>query len=289
MADLQVCVDGQICPAAEATVPVADRGFMYGDGIFETLRVYGGRVFAWERHRQRLRRGCELLRIDLAVDDDTLADWIDALLTANGLREAYLKIMVSRGVTGGRLRPSHDATGTVVIVCEPMARGGHAGAPSWETPASCAIVETQRTPDAAIPSRLKPLAYLNGIIAHLEAPAWTDEPLMQDGAGHIAEGAVSNLFMVDEEGLHTPPVDGDLLAGVTRAVVCELGAAEGLPVNQEPINRHRLYGADEVFLTNTTWEIRPVDRVDAVRYDPGPVTALLQHRYDAEIETFAYA
>ena len=289
MADLQVSVDGQVTPAADATIPVTDRGFMYGDGVFETLRVYGGQVYGWEQHRQRLRHGCELLHIDLGADNDTLEAWVDALLTANDLSEAYLKIMVSRGVTGGRLRPTHDAGGTVVIVCEPMERGGLAGEPPWKTPASCAIVDTQRTPDAVIPSGLKPLAYLNGIIAHLEAPAWTDEPLLLDGGGNIVEGTVSNLFMVDGEGVHTPPADGDLLAGVTRAMVCELAAAEGLPVKQEPISRERVYAADEVFLTNTTWEVRPVDRIDAVQYDLGPVTALLQHRYDAEIESFAYA
>jgi branched-chain amino acid aminotransferase len=285
----RVSIDGQIHPAADATVPVTDRGFMYGDGIFETLRIYGGQIFAWDSHRQRLRHGCDRLGIDLRVDDATLEEWIDALVAANDLTEAYLKIMVSRGVTGGRLRPPRDATPTVVIVCEPLARGGHRGAPVWETPAACATVETQRTPDAAIPSELKPLAYLNGIVAHLEAPAWTDEPLLRDATGHITEGAVSNLFIVTDAGLQTPPAGGDLLAGVTRTVVCELAAAEGLPVREDPITPELLYAADEAFLTNTTWEIRPIDRVDAVEYDPGPVTALLQHRFDDEVERFAYA
>lgn len=285
----QVSIDGQIRLATEAAIPVTDRGFMYGDGVFETLRIYGGRIFAWDRHLQRLRDGCDRLGIDLQVDDATLEEWIEALLAANDLVEAYLKIMVSRGVTGGRLRPSHDVTPTVVIVCEPLPRGGQGGAPSWDTPAACATVETQRTPDAAVPSGLKPLAYLNGIIAHLDAPAWADEPLLRDASGHIVEGAVSNLFIVTEAGLQTPPAAGDLLAGVTRSVVCDLAAAERLPVRKDPITPELLYAADEAFLTNTTWEIRPIARVDAVEYDPGPVTALLQHRYAAEVERFAYA
>jgi branched-chain amino acid aminotransferase len=288
MAAQWVCMDGEVVPAAEAMVPVTDRGFMYGDGVFETLRSYGGQIFAWEQHSRRLRSGCERLGIELGVDDGTLGSWVDALLAANEITEAYLKIMVSRGVTAGRLRPSQGASATVVIVCEPLTRGGHEGAPSWQTPAKCAVVETQRTPDAAVPSGLKPLAYLNGIIAHLAAPGWADEPLLCDLAGHVTEGAVSNLFIVTDAGLQTPPAAGDLLAGVTRTVVCELAAGEGLPVVEDPITPELLYAADEAFLTNTTWEIRPVERVDAVHYEPGPVTALLRHRYDAEIEEFAY-
>lgn len=288
MAAPRVCIDGELVPAAEAAIPVTDRGFMYGDGVFETLRVYGGRIFAWEQHHRRLRAGCERLGIDLGVDGPSLQRWVGALLAAEGLSEAYVKIMLSRGVTGGRLRPEEGARATVVILCEPLGRGGHGGAPPWEKPAACAVVETQRTPDAAIPSGLKPLAYLNGIIAHLDAPGWTDEPLLCDASGHIAEGTVSNLFIVTDAGLQTPPAAGDLLAGVTRSVVRELAEAEGVPIVEEPVTVERLYAADEAFLTNTTWEIRPVGRVDAVHYEPGPLTALLQHRYDAEVEEFAY-
>jgi len=286
-------VDGDLVPADEATVSVRDRGFMYGDAAFETLRAYGGDPFAWDAHRERLQRTAETLGFADAVPDD-LRERVDETLAANDLTEAYVRLSVTRGVQPGKLTPDHDVDPTVVVLCSELPRGGRGGERIWDGPASVQTVRTRRIPSEAVPADAKTHNYLNGILGRLELrkaaaggdPA--DECLLRDTDGNVVEGATSNLFFVTENGLRTPSADLDLLPGVTRDVVMDLARGEDFPVETGHYSLDAVRDADEAFLTNSTWEIRPVESVDGISVGTGPMTKLLQRLFDERVEAEHY-
>jgi len=282
-------VDGDLVAAADATVNVLDRGFMYGDAAFETLRAYGGAPFAWAAHRDRLRHTTEVLGFADAVPDD-LYERITETLAANDLADAYVKISVSRGVQPGKLTPDEAVDPTVVVIVKELPRGGVDGDDVFDGPATVQTVRTRRVPDESIPSDVKTHNYLDGILARLELRrAATDEfaaeeCLVRTLDDHVAEGATSNVFFVDGGTLKTPSEDLPLLPGVTRSVVLELAREEDFPVETGRYAVRDVREADEVFLTNSTWEIRPVTSVDGVDIDVGPMTKLLARLYDERVE-----
>jgi branched-chain amino acid aminotransferase len=281
-------VDGEIRPAGEATVDVRDRGFLYGDAAFETLRIYGDNPFEWTAHVDRLTRTCETLGFADAVPDaETLRDALDRTIDANDLSDAYARLTVSRGVQPGKLTPGKAVDPTVVIIVKPLPRGGVAGDRVWDRPARLCTVETRRIPDSAVPAEAKTHNYLNGILAHLElrqSPDEYDETLLCSTDGLLTEGATSNLCFVSDGRVHTPTANLPLLPGVTRSVVMDIANDIGVPVETGRYDPSDLQDADEVFCTNSTWEIRPVARVDETRYPTGPVTTRLQERFDKRVE-----
>jgi branched-chain amino acid aminotransferase len=290
---MQYHVDGALVPEDEATVSVLDRGFMYGDAAFETLRVYGGSPFEWDAHRERLQHTAETLGFADALPDD-LRERVDETLAANDLDEAYLKVSVSRGVQPGTRDPAPEVDPTVVVIAKPLPRGGRDGEDVWDDPATVQTVRTRRVPDEAVPADIKSHNYLNGILGRLELrksagegdPA--DECILRDVDGNLAEGATSNLFFVTENGLRTPSADLDLLPGVTRGIVLELAREEDFPVETGAYSLDALRNADEAFLTNSTWEIRPIETVDGIDVGAGPMTKLLQRLYDERVEAAQY-
>ncbi len=303
-------VDGEVVARADATVSVDDRGFRYGDAAFETCRAYGGTVFRWERHRERLRETCETLGMADAVPGD-LAARVDETLAANDLADAYVRVSVSRGVQPGKLTPAREVDPTVVVYVSPLPRGGVDGEPVWDDAAVVQSVATRRPPESVLPPGAKTHNYLNGILARLELrdggasrsaesateapdsqadrspdqPA--DEALQCDVEGRVAEGATSNLFFVDDGVLKTP-AEGSILPGITREVVLELAREEALPVETGGYRLADLRSADEAFLTNTTWEVRPVASIDGVEIGGGEVTAVLRRRYRELVEARCY-
>ncbi|WP_254537372.1 aminotransferase class IV [Halomarina litorea] len=290
---MQYHVDGSLVPAEEATVSVRDRGFRYGDAAFETLRAYGGEVFAWDAHFARLEHTCEVLGMPDAVPDD-LALRVAETLDANDLRDAYVRVSVTRGVQPGKLTPREDVDPTMVVVVKDLPRGGRSGTPVWDGPATVQSVKTRRIPSNAVPADVKTHNYLNGILARLElrrasSEAYRpDEALMRDAEGYVAEGATSNLFFVDDGTLKTPAAD-DLLPGITRRTVLDLAEGESFPVETGRYTLDDVRGADEAFLTNSTWELRPVGTIDGIDVGDGPVTRLLTRLYDDRVEATCYA
>jgi branched-chain amino acid aminotransferase len=288
-------VNGSLVAAGEATVSVRDRGFRYGDAAFETLRAYGGDVFEYEAHKRRLGHTCERLGMGEAVPDD-LTDRVAETLEANDLQDAYVRVSVTRGVQPGKLTPDPDVDPTVVVVVEPLPRGGPpeaGGEPVWDGPATVQTVKTRRVPDAAVPADAKTHNYLNGILARLELrQAATDdyradEALVRDVDGNLTEGATSNVFFVDDGTLKTP-AEGAILPGVTRRVVLDLAEEEAFPVETGTYGVADVREAEEAFLTNTTWEIRPVERVDGIAVGGGPITRLLARLFDERVEQHHY-
>lgn len=288
-------VDGTLAPADEAAVSVDDRGFRYGDGAFETMRAYGGTIFEWEAHRERLEQTCDALALehDLAADD--LRGRIDETLDANGLADAAVRLSITRGVQPGKLTPHPEVDPTVVVYASPLPRGGLEGESVWDGPATVRTVDTRAIPDASIPAAAKTHNYLNGILARAELRSKgddesgvADEALLRDLEGYVAEGTTSTLFFVRDGVLHTPSTDRDVLPGITRRIVLELAAEEGLEVREGAYEVETVRDAAEAFLTNRTWELRPIGTLDGRDIGGGPITDLLSRRYDERVERACY-
>ncbi|WP_435097775.1 aminotransferase class IV [Halarchaeum sp. P4] len=279
-------VGGELVDADEASVSVADRGFRYGDAAFETLRAYGGEVFRWDDHATRLRNTLEELYFDAYPPMDDLYGRVQETLAANDFEDAYVRVSVTRGPQEGKLAPG-PADPTVVVVAKPLPRGGTAGEEVWDAPATARVVETRRVPTEALPASAKTHNYLNGVLARAELDG-EDEALLRDTEGHLAEGATSNVFWVRDGVLHTPSLAGDVLPGVTRRVVLELASEEDIDVETGVYAPDTLRHADEAFLTNTTWELRPLVAVGDVELPVGPVTERLHEAFDAAVEETHY-
>ena len=288
-ADLQYHVDGELVAADEATVSVHDRGFAYGDAVFETIRVYGGVPFRWDAHADRLRASAEALSLPVPLSDAALRGRIVETVAANDIREAAVKLSVTRGPDTRGLTPPTDPDPTVVVTVSPLAPGGSDGERAWTEPARLQTAKTRRVPDRALPASAKTHNYLNPILARLETRVSdADEALVLDSEGYVAEAAAANLWFVDERGLYTPSLDGPVLPGITREIVMEIAESEGIPVTEGQFAPDDVRDAEEAFLTSSIREIRPVETVDGVAVGDGPVTNLLTRLYDARVDAACY-
>ncbi len=266
-------------PIESATVSILDHGFLYGDGVFETLRVYDGVVFELEEHLKRLYRSLSLIGLDISLDiglgQDALTAAIHATLQANNLSNAYVRVTVTRGVGEPGLDPALCSTPTVIVLARPFK-------PHIESSIKVALVKTNRNLATAINPGIKSLNFLNNILARIEAKgAMAQEALMVNVRGHISECTVSNIFFAKDSVLYTPSLSCGILDGVTRGLVLKLARKEGIETRQGEYFPATLYRAGEVFVTNTSMEIMPVHRVDDVTYPIGPVTAALRNSFAA--------
>jgi branched-chain amino acid aminotransferase len=269
---MKVYLNGRIVPVEEARISPFDHGFLYGDGIFETMRVYGGAVLGFDEHLRRLGRSAALIEMKLPLSNAQFRAAVVALIEENGFVEATVRITVSRGAGDFGLSPRLCATPTVFIAAVPLK-------PYTEefrrTGVFVITARTRRNLREALEPRIKSLNFLNNIMAKLEAErAGAFEALMLNHAGHLAECSVSNIFFVKNEAVHTPSSECGILEGITRGMVMDTARGAGLKVSEGMFSPAELYAADEVFLTNTTMEIMPVRRVDDVEYGPpGPGAA----------------
>lgn len=285
-----ILVDGELADREGPHVSALDRGFRYGDAVFETLRVYNGRPFAWDRHMKRLSVSAKTISLDHGLSGDTLRDYADRTLDANGYDEAYLRIAITRGVQPGTLAPSPVVEPTVVVQVEPLPRGGIHGESVWDDPVTCIIPDTRRMPESVIPAHVKSHNYLNGIQAMIEAnEAGADQPLLLDINGHLTEATTANVFLVVDGELWTPdPNAVPVLSGITRAEVIDIASELDIEVVEGVWGPEILETAHEVFLTNTTWEVRPVDAVGNVTFGTGPITERIRRAFNRRIEIGCY-
>jgi branched-chain amino acid aminotransferase len=278
-----VAIDGAVLAPEQATVSVYDRGFLYGDAVFEVLRTYGGRPFALAEHLTRLRRSAERVFIAPPVDDATLAREVEAAIVAargDEAGEAYVRIVVTRGSGPLSLDPDTASHPLRVILVEPVTP------PPRDTylhGIALASIATRRAVDDTAASGAKVANYLPNLLALREARArGAQEALIVDGRGHVVEGASSNVFVAKAGRVATPPESAGILAGITRAHVLAAARDLGIPVDERTLQPDDVYGADEVFITSSIREIVPVVRVDDRAIGsgtPGPVARALHRRF----------
>ncbi|MFH1022367.1 MAG: branched-chain-amino-acid transaminase [Planctomycetota bacterium] len=274
--DLRVYIDGKLVPREKAVVSVFDHGLLYGDGVFEGIRAYGGRIFRLGEHVRRLYDSarCILLKIPLAPA--AMEKAIRDTLVANRLKDGYIRVVVTRGVGTLGLDPDRCPRPSVIIIV------GHIAiypAEVYEKGLDIVTVPTLRNHAAALSPRVKSLNYLNNIMAKIEGKnAGTVEALMLNPSGFVGECTGDNIFIAKDGVVRTPPPWEGILKGITRGAVMELVRKRRIPLVEEPLTRYDLFVADECFLTGTAAEVVPVVRIDGRVIGegrPGPVTKRL--------------
>jgi branched-chain amino acid aminotransferase len=275
-----VSVNGRLQRATEACVSIFDRGLLYGDGIFETFRIYDGRPFRLDDHLRRLARSARSIGLRLPHPAGWFRRQIVALLDANQLPDALIRLTITRGVGPAGLEVPATVSPTIMLFARPFT--GYPAALSRRG-LTVIIANLRRAPPNATPPHAKNLNYLVGILAKRDASRRrAHDALLLSVEGHLCEGTTSNLFFVRGGTLYTPSQRTGLLAGITRHVILGLARRLHIPVRQGLFPPNKLLTADELFLTNTSYEVMPVVRVDGRRIGtgrPGPVTRRLHHAF----------
>ncbi len=270
-----------------ARVSVFDHGFLYGDGVYETLRAYQGRIFLWERHVARLRRSCELIGLELPMHDEAWISIIAELLVRNGLQDAGLRVTVSRGEGELGIDPRLCAHPTIVIMVKPVVAYTDQ---QREQGLVLHLASVRRNPEFAQSPQIKAISFLNNILAKQEAiRVGADDALMLNMEGYLAECTTSNIFFVKNQQLYTPAVDCGILKGITREVIMELANERGVSVEEGQYTMEQLLQADECFITNTGIEIMPVSRIGDSQIGQGrrgPLTGELRKVFTENLNRY---
>lgn len=277
-----IWIDGQWHDRDTATISVFDHGLLYGDGVFEGMRVYGGRAFRMAEHLDRLYDSAQAIWLTPPIGRDEMARVTEEGIARAGITEGYLRHVVTRGVGDLGLDPRSCARPTAIIIFDTI----KIWPPERYTKGLVMMSAATPMPDReTLSPRVKSLNYLPHIMAKLEGiHAQMDEVLMLDRGGYVAEASGMNVFIVRRGAVTTPPAWTGVLRGVTRDIVLELAAEAGLPAREEPINRYDVYTADEAFLTGTAAEIAPIRSLDGRQIGAGPigpVTRTLMDRFKA--------
>jgi branched-chain amino acid aminotransferase len=290
-----VNVNGRIFDQEHASISVFDHGFLYGEGIYETLRTYNGQPFLFDRHMRRLRNSADMLALPVPLSNDEIDTRFRDTVRAAGLgdaanREAYIRILVTRGIGELTYDPAACPTPSIVVIVKP-----HVDPPrAWlEQGVRVALVGVMRNHPGSVNPLIKSNNLLNNALAMQEAfRRGAVEGVMRNYRGELAECTQSNLFIVKNGAALTPPVDAGLLAGITREFLFEVGAANGVPVREAVLRDADLLGADEAFFTSTTRELVPIVTVDEHTIGagkPGPVTRALHNAFRAKAQALTPA
>jgi branched-chain amino acid aminotransferase len=289
-----VYVNGKIAPADQAVVPVYDHGFVYGEGVYETLRTYNRVPFLFDRHMRRLRQSAERILLDVPFDDKTMLQWIDQTVAAAGdlgaSNEAYVRILHTRGVGDLSYDLKSTPTPTTVIIVKPFEAYP---ARVYNDGIRLALVDMLRNHPKSVNPIIKSNNLMNNALAMQAAyRSGAEEALMCNYRGELTECSQSNFFLVRGGAALTPRSDAGLLEGVTRAFLFELGRELGIDVREETLYPQDLDSADEMFITSTTRELSPVVSVDGKVVGsgkPGPVTKKLTALYQQRAEELTRA
>jgi len=277
-------INGVICDASEAKIPVNDHGFLYGDGVFEGLRFYNGRILKLRAHLKRLADSAKALGISLPMSAVKLEQALLEIVEASTHTNGYLRLIVTRGVGPLGIDPSHCETGCVVIIADQLKMVSEE---VRDKGARLIIASIRRLAGDQLDPRIKSLNYLNQITAKMEANvAGADEAVMLNQSGFVAEGTADNIFIVTGDTLETPPVTDGALNGVTRGLILELSNMLSIPVRERSLTTYDLYTADECFLTGTGAELIPVREIASrqIRNTPGPIYSRIRKQFHSELQ-----
>ena len=277
---LKIYLNGQIVPQEEAKVSVFDHGLLYGDGVFEGIRAYNGKIFTLQEHLDRLYASAGAISLTIPISKEEMGEAIKNTMAANNLRDSYIRLVVTRGVGKLGLDPNKCARPQIIIITDTIELYPKA---LYEKGLDIVTVTTIRNHFSALDPKIKSLNYLNNILAKIESiRAGAGEALMLNKDGYVAECAGDNIFIVKDNALITPPASAGILIGITRNCVMKLAAEMGIAVKEELMTRCDLYIADECFLTGTAAEIIPVVTIDTRVIGtgkPGKVTQALLKKY----------
>jgi branched-chain amino acid aminotransferase len=278
----RIYISGQFVPQEEAKISVYDHGLLYGDGVFEGLRAYSGKVFRLGEHIERLWNSAKAIWLTIPMTPAEMGDAINEAVRINGVQDGYIRVVVTRGAGSLGLDPNKCSNPQVIIIADAIALYPPE---LYEKGLEIVSVSVMRTHPAALNPRIKSLNYLNNILAKIEGlQAGCIEALMLNHKGEVAECTGDNIFTVRKGVLYTPPIDAGILEGVTRQAVIDLAHAAKIEVREVPLTLHDVYIADECFLTGSAAEVIPVVKVDARVIGtgkPGPITADLKKRFHA--------
>ncbi len=278
--EAKIYIDGKFYSEANAKVSVFDHGLLYGDGIFEGIRFYNGRVFRLEEHLERLWNSAHSIRLEIPVTRLEMTEALLETIRQNDLREGYIRLLVTRGIGNLGLNPEQCKSPSVIIIAATIALYHE---DFYRKGLTIVTVATRRSNPASLNPAVKSLNYLNNVMARIEANlAGADEALMLNDAGNVAECTADNVFIIKHGQIFTPPITAGALGGITRSVVFEIGAELGVKVIEADFTRHDIFIADECFLTGTAAEIVPVVKADGRAIGngkPGPTTVRIIARF----------
>ena len=275
--DMKIWMGKGLVPVQEARVSVFDHGLLYGDGVFEGIRVYDGKIFKEKEHILRLFESAKAVRLTIPITHEEVSNVMHESMKANGIDgDGYIRLIVTRGVGLLGLSIKHTAEPMVICIADKISLYP---AEVYERGLRCIVASLARNHPNTTSPRVKSLNYLNNIMAKAEAhEAGAEEAIMLTTDGHICECTGDNIFLVRNGELFTPPAAEGILEGITRAVVMELCAKRGLKVTEAPLVRHDLYIADECFGTGSAAEVVPITEIEARPVGdgkPGPITMQL--------------
>ena len=278
--ELTIYLDGEYVPQSQAKVSVFDHGLLYGDGIFEGIRFYNGRVFRLEEHHDRLWDSARSICLEIPVSRQEMTEALLETIRRNGLRDGYIRQIVTRGVGNLGLNPVGCKRPSIIIIATSIALYPEK---AYRTGLSIVTCATRRSGPATLNPAVKSLNYLNNVMARIEANlAGADEALMLNDAGNIAECTADNVFIIKKGQIFTPPISAGALRGITRGVVFEIAAELGIRITETDISRHDVFVADECFLTGTAAEVIPVIKADGRVVGtgkPGAITGRMIARF----------
>ena len=277
---VQIYIDGEFFDEADAKVSVFDHGLLYGDGVFEGIRFYNSRVFRMEEHMERLWDSARSICIDIPLSRRELDEALLETIRQNGLRDGYVRLIVTRGVGNLGLNPIHCKRPSIIIIASTIALYTQE---VYRRGLTVVTVPTRRMGPATLNPAIKSLNYLNNVLARIEANlANADEALMLNDAGNIAECTADNVFLIKRGQIMTPPITAGALRGITRSVIFDIAAELGIKISEPDLTRHDLYIADEAFLTGTAAEVVPMVKVDGRvigNGEPGGITTRMIARF----------
>ncbi|AIE60947.1 branched-chain-amino-acid transaminase [Bacillus methanolicus] len=260
MSEQWIYLNGEFVTKENAKISVYDHGFLYGDGVFEGIRVYSGNIFRMKEHMDRLYRSAKSIMLEIPHTQDELTEIIAETVQRNRFEDAYIRVVVSRGVGDLGLDPNNCKEASVVVIVEPLSIYPKE---LYEKGLEIVTVATRRNRSDVLSPKVKSLNYLNNVLVKIEAHlANVKEALMLNDQGYVAEGSADNIFIVKNGVFITPPGYVGALEGITRNAVMEIAEELGYEVKEEPFTRHDVYTADEVFLTGTAAEVIAVVKVD---------------------------
>ncbi len=277
---MKVFIDGKFYNERDAKVSVFDHGLLYGDGIFEGIRAYNGRVFRLKEHIDRLFYSAKAILLDIPMSPEKISAAVVASCRQNKIRDGYIRLVVTRGVGTLGLNPNRCKNPSVICIADKIQVYP---AEMYGRGMDIVTVPTVRNLHSALNPAIKSLNYLNNILAKIEANnAGVEEAVMLNAEGFVAECTADNIFIIKENKLMTPPLSAGALYGITRQVVMELARASGIEVSEPNLTRYDLFNADECFLTGTGAEIMPIVKIDGRVIGtgkPGAVTKKLVREY----------